>query len=51
MWPLELHNNESLAVKQTDPWKQWLERNVGFDNSYGRKQRTTAAVLGKYPGL
>jgi len=47
----EHHNNESLAGKQTDLWKQCLETNVGFRDSDGRKQRTIAAVLGKYPGL
>jgi len=35
----ELHNNESLAGKQTDLWKQWLETNVGFRDSDGRKLR------------
>ena len=47
----ELHNNESLAGKQTDSWKQWLETNVGVGDSYGRKLRTISAVLGKYPGF
>ena len=45
----EPHNNESLAGKQTDLWKLCLETNVGFVDTYERKQRTTAAVLGKYP--
>jgi len=47
----ELHNNESVAGKQTDLWKQWLETNVGVGDSYGRKLRTISAVLGKYPGF
>lgn len=46
---LELHNIEKLAGKISVTWKEWLEANVGIQDSYARKLREVAKLLGKYP--
>jgi hypothetical protein len=45
----ELHSLEKLANKITLTWKEWLEANVGIQDSYARKLREIAKTLGKYP--
>ena len=45
----ELHSTEKLAGKITGTWKEWLEGNVGIQDSYARKLREIAKLLGKYP--
>ena len=45
----ELHSIEKLAGKISVTWKEWLEENVGIQDSYARKLREIAKTLGKYP--
>ncbi len=45
----ELHYTEKLAGKLLATWKEWLEANVGIQDSYARKLREVAKLLGKYP--
>lgn len=45
----ELHYIEKLAGKMSVTWKEWLEVNVGIQDSYARKLREVAKLLCKYP--
>jgi len=45
----ELHYTEKLAGKISVTWKEWLEANVGIHDSYARKLREVAELLGKFP--
>ncbi len=45
----ELHYMDKMAGKILGTWKEWLEANVGIQESYGRKLREVAKLLGKYP--
>lgn len=44
----ELHSIEKLAGKVSGTWKEWLEKNVGIQDSYARKLREISKLLGKY---
>ena len=44
----ELHYTEKLAGKISVTWKEWLEANAGIQDSYARKLREIAKLLGKY---
>lgn len=45
----ELHSTEKLAGKISETWKEWLLEKVGIQDSYARKLREIAKLLGKYP--
>ena len=45
----ELHYLDKLADKVTFTWKDFIEREIGIQDSYARKMREIAKVLGKYP--
>lgn len=45
----ELHNIEKQAGKINSTWKEWLETNVGIQDSYARKLREITKILGNYP--
>ena len=44
----ELHSIEKLAVKISATWEEWLEPNVGIQDSYARKLREIAKLLDQY---
>jgi hypothetical protein len=44
-----LYNNEKQDGKVLGTWKEWLEENVGIQDSYARKLREIAKLLDKYP--
>ena len=43
----ELHRIEILNGKISGTWKEWLDENVGIQDSYARKLREIAKILGK----
>ena len=43
----ELHRTEIWAGKISGTWKEWLDENVGIQDSYARKLREIAKLLGK----
>jgi len=43
----ELHSLENLGDTMT--WKEWLNENIGIQDSYARKLREMAKILGNYP--
>ena len=45
----ELHSIDKLAGKTETTWKEWLESTVGIQDSYARKLRDLARILGRYP--
>ena len=45
----ELHSIAKLAGKTSETWKEWLEAKVGIQDSYARKLREIATIMGKYP--
>jgi len=45
----QLHYIEKLAGKISVTWKEWLKANVDIQDSYARKLREVAELLGKYP--
>jgi len=45
----ELHHLDKLAGRITDTWKQWLETQIGIQESYARKLREIYKLLHHYP--
>ena len=43
----ELHFLETMHGKQTLSWKEWLQENVGIEDSYARKLRSIFRCFGK----
>ena len=45
----KLYQTENMVGKISGTWKEWLEKNVGIQDSYARKLREITKLLGKYP--
>ncbi len=45
----DLHTREKIAGNIKGTWKEWLETNVGIQDSYARKLRAVATLLQDYP--